>query len=354
MSRKTTLWNRLAHAALCLALAAGLTAQTKRSDLMRQERVNRQTRSTHRIGGPVLDYVFDREAGLRPLLGIPGATSWGESVALPDMSAAVASAERRYALAVSGDDRRPSLVRNLSGPVAVLPLPDTAAGVDRMAVSPGGAVAALYYREAASIQVVGGLPDNPAARWTSDAGTLPGSLEAMAVSDNARAVLASAVDGDRRSLVRLTPDGDWRYLTSLDGSASIAFLNDSADAVIADNAANRVFLVRGTGEVLPLAGEPDGISRPVGVAASADNRSVAVANSDPGGVVLLSLRGGGVETVACRCVPTGLRRLSGNSVFRLNDPSDAQIYVFDGDSQQSRIVLVPPSAAARASEGGNQ
>ena len=65
MSRKTTPWNRLAHAALCLALAAGLTAQTRRSDLMRQERVDRQTRSAHRIGGPVLGYVFDREAGLR-------------------------------------------------------------------------------------------------------------------------------------------------------------------------------------------------------------------------------------------------------------------------------------------------
>ena len=95
-------------------------------------------------------------------------------------------------------------------------------------------------------------------------------------------------------------------------------------------------------------------SRPVAVAASADNRRVIIANSDPGGIVSVGLEGGDVETVACRCHPTGLDRLNGNAVFRLNEPSERQLYVFDGDSPQSRIVFVPPSTATPASEGGSQ
>jgi hypothetical protein len=55
----------VSRAAWLLVVSAGLAAQTDT-----------------RIRGPFLGYVFERGAGLRPILGMPGASSIGEPVAI--------------------------------------------------------------------------------------------------------------------------------------------------------------------------------------------------------------------------------------------------------------------------------
>lgn len=354
----------LLSAGCCLALSSGLAGQMRRSDFPPPEGrpgaipAEYSQRYAQRISGPVLGFVFEKQEGLKPILGIPGAATIGQAVpGVPDIGAVVASVERDYALAIAAEDRRLLLVRNISGPAPVVSATAVPAGVDDIAMSPGGSAAALYYREAGLLRVLKGLPDTVSTSWSYDARLLPGPLAALAVSDDGDAVLAATGDGDQRTIVLLAPEQQWRYLTTAGAPASIAFLGGSSDAVIADGGANQVFLIRdvtGAAAMIPLAGEAEGVSRPVAVAASADNRRVVIANSDPGGIISVGLEGGDVEAVACRCVPTGLHRLNGKSVFRLNEPSRSQLYVFDGDSPESRIVFVPPSAASRDTEGGSQ
>ncbi|MCP5116200.1 MAG: hypothetical protein GY953_35685, partial [bacterium] len=138
---------------ICFSLAwfltADLTAQSKRSDLSLPERgygpdrlVDRtnDVREARRVSGPILGVLFDGQVGLRSLLGVPGAAVWGGIIPLPEIAEVVVSVERRYALAISGDNRRVVLIRNLSGPETVSHVDETS-GVDRILLSPTGAVA---------------------------------------------------------------------------------------------------------------------------------------------------------------------------------------------------------------------
>lgn len=82
------------------------------------------SQDSSRISGPVLGYVFDADsAGLRPVYGIPGATTLGPALNLGvEVDRAALSQESDYLLGVAGPDRQVVLFRDLSGalsPVAI-------------------------------------------------------------------------------------------------------------------------------------------------------------------------------------------------------------------------------------------
>lgn len=328
-------------ASLSMVALSGVAAETreKLNPDFNQPGPRGEKRIEHRIEGPVLDYVFEQGVGLRPLLGIPGAAVWADVIPLPGIAQTAVSVERNYALGISDKDRLPMLISNLRGAVSIAALAESP-GVDRIILSPTGAAAAV--QRGASIEIVTGLPETSATQWSS---TLPGAPETLAVADNGKAVIAVVTGGESRFAAVLAPAGGWRYLAAIDGTASVTFLRNREDAVFTDAAANQVFSVRdvtGAAQILALAGEREGISQPVAVAASADNRSVVVANSAAGGIVVLNLSGGAMTAVISRCASTGLERLAGNSVFRLTGPESPQLCLLDADSSSPRVVFVPP------------
>ena len=349
----------------CFALAAGLAGQEMNlnRDLPSGNRLpgvseTYRSRQTHQIGGPRMGLVFSKDAGFRPILGIPGAALQGRSLGgVYGISTAVVPAGQEYALAIAASNRQPFLLRDLGNPHSVTLLPGTSPGADEIVMSPGGSAAVLLYREAAQVVILTGIPQAPASSWNIDAGMLPGPIVSLAVSDDGSVVLAAAGDENQQSVLLLAADQSWRLLTTVDGRASFAFLNSSTDALLADSASNQVLLVKntsGNASLLPLAGEAEGISSPVAVAATVGNQRAIIANSDPGGIVSVSLDGGDVQAVACSCSPTGLHRLSGNAIFRLNEPSSAPLYVYDGDALNPRIVFVPPPARVSSNQGGRR
>lgn len=111
------------------------------------------------------------------------------------------------------------------------------------------------------------------------------------------------------------------------------------------------FLSRGSGYTLFLAGKGEGISGPVAVAVSGDNRQIVIANSQPGSVAQVDISNGTVTAVPCECAVVGLQRLDGNAVFRLTEASEGLVRVFDGDAAEPRIVLVPGDGRPRGGRG---
>jgi hypothetical protein len=294
------------------------------------------------LRGPVLGFVTEQTTGLRPILGVPGAATLGQPIAVNTaIHNAALSPRRNYGLATAEPDGRVLLLRNVDGVLSADPLAAVGSGVSRVALSPAGSAAALYSEAARRIQVLTGLPDAPEVSWSLAIESPPG---AIAVSDDARAVLTSAAEGDRHGVYLLTPEDGRRYLLSLQGRVAATFLYGRLDAVLAGAGLNRILLVRdvtGSSEVVPLADDRQGVSAPVAVAASEDNRRIFIANADPGGVITIDVATGEATTIGCDCVPTGLEPLSGNSVFRLNEPGDGPLYVLDAGSAAPRIVFVP-------------
>jgi hypothetical protein len=329
MASTNTLRNAACTGLIILVLLGGLAAQDRSP-----------------VSGPLVGFVFDRAAGIRPVLGVPGAATLGQPVMRSSgLEAVVFSPVRDYALALAPRGGQVMLLRDLSTPGAAAGL-QVAPGAARVAISPSGDVAVLYYPEAQAVSVLTGLPDAPVVSWSLEAPYLAGGLGALAVSDGGSAVLIAAA-GDQSPVWLLTPATGARFLSYVSSSPSLAFLSKSSDAVIADAGNNTVVLVRdpaGQAETTRIGGAAEGLSRPVAVAVTADNRRVLVANAAPAGVVSLSLAGEEPLALTCNCVVTGLERLAGGVTFRLSAPGESPLWLLDAASSPPRIVFVPDSA----------
>jgi hypothetical protein len=302
-----------------------------------------QAQDVQRIAGPVLGFSVDQTAGIRPILGLPGAATLGQPViSASGLEGVTLSPARDYALALLARGREVVVVKNLRAAAGAAVL-DVAPGPARIAISPSGDAAVLYYVETARIQVLAGLPESPAVSWSLDLSGLSGNPAALAVSDGGRAVLIAPA-GEAVSVWLATPDVGQRFLYTAAGAPSLAFLVGSLDAAIADGAAGAVVLVRdpaGQPQVTQIGGQAEGVSQPLAIAASQDNSKIFVANAQPAGVVSLSLTGEDPVTQPCNCTLTGLERMASGSAFRLNEAGSGPIWVLDAGGPTMRLVFVP-------------
>jgi len=311
-----------------------------------------------RISGPVLGYVVDPDAaGVRPIHGIPGAATLGPLLNLgSEIHRAAIAQQTGHLLAVVGEDRQVMLYRNLAGEVSAAPLADAPPAPDRILLSPSGSAAALLYNDRGLLAVLTGLPEAPAVHRTLELASLPAGARVWAVSDDGARLLVSASAGETEAVSLVDAEGNLRLLLSAGPTTAAGFLAGSDEVVLADGLRNTVYWVRGEGEVIPLAGEKEGISGPVAVSISRDNRRVFVANAGAGTVVVLDLAGGAPSVFACDCTVTGLERMQGNAVFRLTDLSGDPMWLLDGDAPEARVVFVPPQrpVAQRAAQGDDK
>lgn len=334
-------WYRILIA-LVLASQGHLLAQQKARTATRVQ-AEREAAESVRISGPTLGYFFDSaQAGIVPIWGIPGAATVGQplELGLEFVKAAVAP-QQDYALAEANGEPGLLVVRLDPASFSRQPVPQALTGAERIVFSPGGTSVALYDRSAGRIQVLTGMPAEPVVSAEVDLAGIAGAPATLAVSDDGQVILVADSEG---YVSVLTAGGESRYVMAAGEASALAFLHNSHDAVIADRARNMVYLVRdvtGALEARSLAGERDGVSGPLAVEASRDNLRVFIANAESSSVVALDLATGLATLVPCPYPVTGLRRLSGNAVFALSEPSDGPLPLFDGDSSEPRIVLVP-------------
>jgi len=301
------------------------------------------------ISGPILGWVFDRSVGgVRPILGVPGASILGEVLDLGfEMTRATVSPGQDYIVAVAGESREVVLVRIKRGAIAVGVLPGVSPGADEMVLSPTGSAAAFRYSTAGKIQVLSGLPEAPVMKREVDLASLGPVITAVAVSDDAELLLVAAEDG---TVWAAGQDGNARVVGKFGHVPALAFLPRSQDMLIADDADNAVYLLRDAaspGQLLRLAGEQDGVAGPREVVASGDGQRAVVMNGGSGELIVLDLAGGPALKVACEVEATLLERLEGNTVFRLTEAAGREVWLFDGDWPEPRVVFAAAAAGGQ-------
>src|SRR5207247_5716039 len=84
---------------------------------------------------------------------------------------------------------------------------NSAATPDRMALSPAGSSAVLYYKNPSSTQIVSGLPNVMKVGPRIDISSLPRAPDVFAISDDAAVVLAGVVDNVKRTPIRRSQPG---------------------------------------------------------------------------------------------------------------------------------------------------
>ena len=160
------------------------------------------------------------------------------------------------------------------------------------------------------------------------------------MSDDGEVLLAAPGDD---SVVSYRAGRSPEILLRGGGIVAVDFFPGSRDALVAG--ASAVWTIRDSNALL-VADDRDGIADPVGIAGSIDGaRAFIVLRS--GQVIVRDLAGSAQTIVSCDCRPSGLARLRGAAVFRLNEIGDGPVWLLDADGPAPRIVFV---AAAAGSE----
>jgi hypothetical protein len=135
---------------------------------------------------------------------------------------------------------------------------------------------------------------------------------------------------------------------------SIRFTGSGTDALVADAAANAVYLVRdsvGSAEISLLASEREGLQRPVDLAVSSRGQ-ILIANAGSKKITFINRIGGATAELDCGCELSGLTELGGPTTFRLTEPSDASVWIVDLAAGEARVLAVPQGVPQNA--GGAQ
>jgi hypothetical protein len=294
------------------------------------------------VNGPVAGYVFDiGTQGLRPILGLPGASLLGNPLSFGYQVAAAFVAPRldtALAVAPNGAPHFFSIQNGALNEVAVNGL-GAAASPYLVAFSPSGKSMALYTGKA--VQILTGLPASPVVGGSADLTSL-GTPSALALSDDGAALLVSV----NNSIHLFGSYADLGKLMDTSASPAFAFAIGSHDAAISDTGAGVVLYrdLTGSGASQNVA-PPDSSGKPSSALAfSADGTAIYLANASTQMITRLDLTAGAGATLPCSCTPTALARMG--NVFRLTELSSDPLWLLDRpDSTQSgtnaRVVFVP-------------
>lgn len=306
------------------------------------------------LAGPVIGYVFDGNARtVRPINGIPGSSSLGDSLALPFPVAAASFSPRANFGVVSEDlpDGHVYVLQNLGGALRIDTIEATIGGVDRIVLSADATVAALLSRSGRQLQILRGLPDSPVAGPPLDLSSLSGTITAIGINRTGSDI-AIATTGDYGALYLASPDPQIApHLIGNFGSPSaLVFVNNDQDIVVADAALNELTLIRDVGghaESFWIAGERDGISAPNGLGISVDGHKLFIADAGSRTVDVWDFATQTIEaSFPLDGAPTRLIPLQGFSIYLLNEPGDHPLLLLR-DAGGERATYFVPGAGER-------
>jgi len=282
------------------------------------------------ISGPVAGFVFDAALhALRPIVGVPGASYLGEP-AVTDIDRAVVSPDGASALAVRGG--RVLFVSGLRSAAPASAALDCIEGVDRIAWSPGGAVAAVYSSGSRQAQII---RDLPSAALPQRAIGVPDPVTTLAVSS-----AGDLIVGMESGLFLLDQAGAARLLAPATRPLAVSFRGQ--DLFVAD-AAGRILAIENFAAAPAVSLFTDAVTAPVGLQVSADGKRLFVAGAGASRLIAFDVAGRyAVGEAVLDSPPAELRGSGGRNLWLLNpDRSAAEpLYIATGEGDPA-VWFVP-------------
>jgi hypothetical protein len=288
----------------------------------------------------VIGYAWDQSVpGLRPIVGVSGASSLGAPIFGDDKYAsAVTSAQKQYALLTDAKSRL-FLALLPSGQPTLLS--DGLSSKQQVRLSPSGSLALIYAPDQPSVILIQGLPQSPQLETIP----IPRSVvvNQAAVGDTGLVALATETPGGIVVVRSLNTGGTATQIATLSTFGGLSFLPRSTSLLMADAGQNTLLLASGlpnSPALSQVASAKQGINQPFLVAASSDGRWATVANQDASFVRIDLTMHSAPSVAKCICSPIAMIPLRGNSVFLVSDLSAGPLWMFDGDPLVSRVVFI--------------
>jgi len=300
------------------------------------------------LRGPVLGFVLDpRSHSIRPIQGIPGASTLGPPLDIPfAIDRAVFSVQGNSALIFSGGGA--FLVRGMrrSHP-DTLPLPISIPDAESAVFNAPGSAALFYSPSGRQLQIVSGLAADPIAGVAIDCSGQPGVITSAALDAGATSILMTMQDSGAGSVLLLQPGSGTaspRAVLTSPLPSAILYLNQDRDALVADSGSNQIVWIQdlnGAAAATVVAGAADGIAAPVGMQLSTDEKTLLVANTGTSSITVHSLAGTApVTQLPLPVPPSRFDKLNREPVLLFNDMGNGPLYLLD-EAGGRQVYFVP-------------
>jgi hypothetical protein len=265
------------------------------------------------------------------------------------------SPRQDYALGITEQDNQILLMSFDQNPVAVTVLVTLDSAIERAVFSPTGKSVVLVPKNRQSLWLISGLPHSPQILDRLGLSGFPGVIGPLAVRDDGQQVILAMQEGDGDAIYAGDSKGGMHGVARLGKITAIEYLRQGNDAVLADAAASEILRIREADlKVESLAALTSGEEaiRPMALAVSDDNQRLFIAAEGQGQLYVLSLQNGQVAHLPFSGKATGLNRLRGNSVFRLNELSGEPLLVLNGELSEPQVAFVPVPRKATVPDAG--
>ncbi len=301
------------------------------------------TPATAISNGPQLGYAwYAQDQTLRPILGVPGSSQFGESVVTAGAYVAGASSSVANLALLVGTDGKVYKMALPNGTPTQVGATVGAGSVVRF--SPTGAAAAVYVPGSTAVTLVTGVRTTPVVKQI----TVVAPILEVAASDAGTAV--AVLQGSRGASVAVVSGTGARQIAAVNGDGGIGFAGTGEDLLVADSSANSLTLIKAasTNPAPVLLGTAGLLKTPVAVGASLNGRFAVVANSGESSVVRVDTTGASAaQKVTCPTQPTVVAQLAGNGVFRFNDLGATSVWLADVTAASPSMLFIPALPAAQ-------
>lgn len=287
---------------------------------------------------PKLGYAWNQaDKTLRPIIGIPGAAQFGESVT-PAATYEYGAAEPAGTYALMLGDSQTTYRVSLPDGAATLLAGKAAAG-SRIVFAPGGAYALIFAPGNTGGTVISGTAGAAQVRSVN----FTGAATDAAISDTG--AVAVALRSGSGCPVQVTPaSGNSVSLPSLKVCGGLGFVAGGDDLLMADAGSNELFRVHAastTPTVAPMV-TAGLLKMPQSVAASHTGHWAVVANSGDSSAVRIDLTGAlPPQRTACDCQPSTVVPLAGDGAFRLTALQTGPVWISDASRSSFPVLFVP-------------
>jgi hypothetical protein len=310
--------------------------------------------SASRLANPMLGYVpAPSSLGLRPIVGVAGASVFGDPLALPSGVTRLHMAPlQQYALAERQDAANLAI---LSLPAAALAeIPGAASHPALIAFSPSGSAAVLFSPASGQLQSLSGLPD---ASNLSNLPAIPAAdtLLSLAISDDGNAVVYAASSGELYLSVR---NGPWTPIFRGVAISGLSFVPAQANLIVCDRGAGKLQLITGLLAAPAqsiLASGLDLPPAPAFVKVSSDSRLAVITGTGADRLLVVDLASGQARSIAAPAPVEGLDQLKASGVMLISArPTEpGWLLLTDSPDAQLRFVPAPQLSLSRTAGASN-
>jgi len=259
--------------------------------------------------------------------GVPGASTIGDSIALPaGVNRVFLAPLQRWALVEQGPTRMLGrLSFQGSTPGSVVPVAGAVSSPLLVSFSSNGRNAALLSPTRETLQVLSGLADSPEIAMQCDVSGL--DVTAAAISDDGAFPVVLTKAGD---LYLLSPGGSRSLLMRTGSNSAIGFLASRASLVVADGAAGTVTVIDGLNASFSVRPPITGLSLSSGAVfmrGLSDGTAVVLAGSGSRTAYRVDLQDQSVRSLE---VPATVSRM---------DPLSGDAFLFSANPNQAAWIL---------------